>query len=186
MGEKRNFNAKGIEVLARTGKPLLLLKHMLLPLAFLLLVTACSPQGGTAEILKMPPMPFPQGVLIQEIPENMDIIFDSIRYVLNDPACLDTNFEVDSNFINLPGCNALIYNSQDNTLAAKRQLFTMDLDTGAVIQVTNLDCVFILGQAVDSISSLEYHSLKKIVAADKDAFYSLSGRKPESIERRKA
>ena len=114
--------------------------------AVLLLVVAlaCSSQAN------MPPTPIPDGVLIQEIPAEMDIIFDSIRYMLNDTACLDENYAVDKNFINLPGCNALIYDSQDNGLASPRQLFAMDIETGDALQITNTDCFFILGQAVDS------------------------------------
>jgi len=79
----------------------------------------------------------------------MDLIFDSIRYVLNDPACLDKNFQVDTNFINLPQCNALIYDSVGDGLASPRQLFAMDIDTGDVLQITNTECSFALGQAVD-------------------------------------
>jgi Tol biopolymer transport system component len=82
----------------------------------------------------------------------MDIIFDSIRYALNDTSCLDENYEVDRNFINLPACNALIYDPQDNGLASPRQLFMMDLETGTVVQITNMDCFFVLGQVVDPIT----------------------------------
>jgi Tol biopolymer transport system component len=80
----------------------------------------------------------------------MDIIFDSIRYVLNDEACLDKNYQVDKNFINLPECNALIYDPQGENLGSPRQLFALDVDTGEVIQITNTDCSYLLGQVVDS------------------------------------
>jgi Tol biopolymer transport system component len=127
-------------------------------LTLFLVLIACGlqPPSGNEDDLtspvqgNIPPTPIPNGVLIQEIPENMDIVFDSIRYVLNDTACLDENYEVDKNFINLPGCNALIYDSQDNGLASPRQLFAMDLETGEVLQITNTNCSFILGQVVDS------------------------------------
>jgi Tol biopolymer transport system component len=150
MGEIRNPTIELDNGLEGLRKLFLGMKYFLLSISFLILVTACSPQGRIQEIIKEPPTPLPHGILIQEIPANMDIIFDSIRHVLNDLACLDTNFEVDSNFINLPGCNALIYDSQDGTLAARRQLFAMDLETGEVVQITNTDCAFTLGQAVDS------------------------------------
>jgi len=127
-------------------------------LALFLVLIACGQQPPPAnedDLISpipgnIPPTPIPNGILIREIPTNMDIIFDSIRYVLNDVACLDENYEVDRNFINLPGCNALIYDSQDNGLASPRQLFAMDLETGEVLQITNTNCLFILGQAVDT------------------------------------
>ena len=101
---------------------------LLIPSFFLIVSWACLAQDS------IPPTPIPHGVLLPEIPHNMDIIFDSIRYVLNDPACLDENYAVDRNFINLPGCNALIYDSEDDGLASPRQLFAMDLETGEVAQ----------------------------------------------------
>jgi len=119
-------------------------RALLIPFIFLTVSLACSSNGG------VPPTTIPSGVLTQEIPPGMDIIFDSIRYVLNDPACLDNKYEVDRNFINLPGCNALIFDPQDNGLASPRQLFTMDLETGEVVQITNTDCFFVVGQVVDS------------------------------------
>jgi len=112
-------------------------------IAILLISLACSSQGNA------PPTPIPSGVLIHEIPTNMDIIFDSIRYVLNDIACLNKNYEVDKGFINLPGCNAKIYDPEDNGLASPRQLFAMDVETGEVAQITNTDCSYVLGQVVD-------------------------------------
>jgi Tol biopolymer transport system component len=135
---------------------------------------ACSEQGG------VPPTAIPSGVLIQEIPANMDIIFDSIRYVLNDSACLDQNYEVDKNFINLPGCNTLIYDPQDNRLGSPRQLFALDLETGEVIQITNTDCFFIIGQVVDSTTLMalavcsDTDNNGKINEKDKPELYFLS------------
>ena len=119
-------------------------RSVLISIFFLILSSACS------EKRNVPPTPIPDGVLIQEIPPQMDIIFDSIRYILNDRACLDENYEVDKNFMNLPGCNALIYGAQEEGLASPRQLFAMDIESGAVVQITNTDCFFILGQVVDS------------------------------------
>jgi len=83
------------------------------------------------------------------VPENADIIFTSIRYVLNDIDCLDDNYEVKGVFINDPECNKLIYNELGTGLAAPRQLFTMDIETGETVQLTNLDFFFTSGQVVD-------------------------------------
>jgi Tol biopolymer transport system component len=126
------------------------MKNGAISLAVLLIVClACGSQGGVPPT-PIPPTPIPSGVLVREIPPNMDLIFDSIRYVLNDPACLDKDYEVDKNFINLPACNALIYDPQGNSLAAHRQLYALDIETREVVQITNTDCSFLLGQAVDA------------------------------------
>jgi Tol biopolymer transport system component len=119
-------------------------RSILFPLTVLLASLACSSQAST------PPTPIPSGILIHEIPSHMDIIFDSVRYVLNDNACLNKHYEVDENFMNVPGCNALIYDPLSNGLASPRQLFAMDLETGEVVQMTNTPCFFVLGQAADS------------------------------------
>lgn len=140
---------------------------------FLIVSLACSVQGS------IPPTPIPSGVLIQEIPANMDIIFDSIRYVLNDRACLDKKYEVDRNFINLPGCNAIIYDPQDDGLASPRQLFVMDLETGKVLQISNTECFFIIGQVVDPTTIMtlavcsDTDSNGKINESDKPEIYLL-------------
>jgi Tol biopolymer transport system component len=123
---------------------------LLIPLLLLILSLACSSQAST------PPAPIPRGVLVQEIPSNMDIIFDSIRYVLNDEACLDKNYQVAENFITIPECNALIYDAQNDGLASPRQLFAMDIDSGEVVQITNTDCAFLLGQVVDSTTLMTW------------------------------
>ncbi|MBT3316265.1 MAG: hypothetical protein HN390_16820 [Anaerolineae bacterium] len=121
------------------------MKQVFLILAFLIIASlACASQAQE----KIPPTPIPEGILIHEIPERMDITFDAIRYVLNDGACLDKNYEVDKNFINLPDCNALIYDAQDDGLASPRQLFAMDIETSEVLQITNTDCTHIIGQVV--------------------------------------
>ncbi|MGD2252542.1 MAG: hypothetical protein PVF70_06470 [Anaerolineales bacterium] len=125
----------------------------LLVLPLLIAAIACAgqstPQAPTQIQPLASPSPIPSGILLDEIPAHMDIVFDSVRYVLNNPACLDETFEVDSNFINLPACNALIYDPANNALASPRQLFAMNLETGEVVQITNTDCSFVLGQVVD-------------------------------------
>jgi Tol biopolymer transport system component len=118
-------------------------RDLLILIMLLSISAACSPKKVS------PPVPIPPGILLGEIPPYMDIIFDSIRYVLNDEACLDDFNLVDESFINLPGCNSLIYDPEEGGLASQRQLFAMDIETGEVLQITNTDCAHILGQEVD-------------------------------------
>ncbi len=99
--------------------------------------------------MKEAPKELPKGVLVSSIPDDTDIIFTSIRYVLNDTACLDENYELKANFINDPECNRKIYAS-DGQLSPPSQLFAMDVESGDVEQITNLDCLFVSGQAMDS------------------------------------
>ena len=113
----------------------------------LIVITGCVEQKDHVE--KQPFTEIPKGILVSEIPESMDIIFSSIRYVLDDVACLDENYELKNNFINDPQCNRKIYNP-DNGLASPRQLFALDMETGNVIQITNTECCFINGQVVDT------------------------------------
>lgn len=120
-----------------------MIRAFLILALFTITSLACSSQKV------MPPTPIPVGILIKEIPAHMDIIFDSIRYVLNEVACLDENYKVDKDFINIPGCNALIYDPNTEGLASPRQLFAMDLETGEVAQITHTDCFYFLGQAID-------------------------------------
>jgi len=100
-------------------------------------------------VAKEPPEELPEGILVNEIPSNADVMFTSLRYVLNDPACLDENYELKDNFINDNNCNALIY-APDSQHASPFQIFVMDIDTGHVTQITNTDCFFSSAQAVDS------------------------------------
>ncbi len=97
---------------------------------------------------KEPPEKIPKGVLVDGIPEGADVMFSSIRYVLNDMACLDEDYELKGNFINDPGCNGMIY-APDGQLGSLEQLFAMDIDTQHVVQITNTDCFFFSGQAID-------------------------------------
>ena len=109
----------------------------------LLLVINIIKEGGQPI-----PASIPKGISINEIPDNMDLIFDSVRHALSDPACLDSKNRVKKNYINQPDCNKAIYDS--GRLAPLKQLFAMDIESGEVIQITNLDCFFVTGQAVDS------------------------------------
>jgi hypothetical protein len=40
------------------------------------------------------PTPTPEGILVNELPREADIVFVSIRYVLDEVECLDSNFKV--------------------------------------------------------------------------------------------
>lgn len=134
-------------------------------LFFSVLISGCAkeaPQGQTPALTgeipeqppvetahKEPPQPLPKGILANEIPSNADILFSSIRHVLNDLACLDENYELKGNFINDPDCNRKIYRPEGG-LASPKQLFVLDIETGKATQLTNMDCIFTSGQAVDS------------------------------------
>jgi hypothetical protein len=116
----------------------------------IILISGCvEQQPDTIENHTKPPPELPQGVLVNEIPENADIIFDSVRHVLSGPDCLNEKYELKPNFINDPDCNKMIY-TPEGGLAPLRQLFTMDLETGNVLQIINMDCFFITGQVVTS------------------------------------
>jgi Tol biopolymer transport system component len=116
----------------------------LLAFGMLLTTLACANES------RLSPTAIPSGILVDQIPAEMDLIFDSVRYVLNDGACRNNKNEVAANFVNLPGCNALIYDPQSNSLASPRQLFAMDIENDKVVQITNTQCSFIIGQAATS------------------------------------
>jgi hypothetical protein len=121
-------------------------------LVFVALIIGCVPQENPAVPAteeKKPPPEMPQGILVNEVPEGADIIFTSIRYVLSDIACLDDNYDLKENFINDPECNRMIY-TPDGGLASPRQLFSLDLETGRVVQLTNNECFFITAQVVNA------------------------------------
>ena len=99
---------------------------------------------------KKPPAEIPKGILVNEIPENADILFVSMRHVLSDLDCLDDNYEIKDNFLNDPECIEKIYNVESNVLASPRQLYTLDVETGEVVQLTNVDCDFSSSKPVDS------------------------------------
>lgn len=95
---------------------------------------------------KMSPLSSKKGVLINEIPGDMDIIFSSIRYVLHDPACLDENNRLKKNFVADTDCNNLFYSSKTDEIISPRQLYLLDIESRDVEQVTNMNCFFVNGQ----------------------------------------
>lgn len=118
-----------------------------------LIFVGCEAEGSEATAASPPsrgsPTPLPEGILVREIPPEADVIFTSIRYVLDDPACLDDGFQLKDHFIQDPDCNRLVY-GPDGGLALPRQLFTLDLETGKAVQITNTACFFVSGQVIDS------------------------------------
>jgi hypothetical protein len=140
-------------------------------------ISGCVEEQRDTQI-ERPPTDIPKGILINEIPESMDIIFNSIRYVLDDTACLDEHYELKDNFINDAQCNRKIYDPDDG-LASPRQLFALDLETGNVIQITNTEYCFINGQVVDSTTIMCHAACAdtdndgKITEKDKTELYLL-------------
>ncbi len=121
---------------------------VLLTLLVAMFLSGCIQEQGN-ETKKEPPGEKPQGVLVRSIKEGADIIFTSVRHVLEDLNCLDEDYELKHNFIMDPDCNAMIY-APEGGLVPARQLFTMDLETGEVIQITNMNVHFSSGQVVDA------------------------------------
>ena len=103
----------------------------------------------TNESPESPPM-IPKGILVDRIPETSDIIFVSIRHVLNDLDCLDSNYKLKSNFLNDPNCLEKIFNTESNVLASPRQLYSYDIETGRVVQLTNVDYDFSSSKPVNN------------------------------------
>jgi hypothetical protein len=123
-------------------------------LLFLVLLSGCNgqdaiPQHWTPDRpSRASPTPLPRGILISDIPSEADIIISSVRYALDHPACRNEDFQLKERFIQDPDCNRVIYN-QEGGLAIPRQLFTLDIDTGTTVQITNTDCFYVSGQVVD-------------------------------------
>ena len=97
-----------------------------------------------------PPEEIPEGILVDEIPDDADILFVSMRYVFNDLDCLTDEYEIKSNFLNDPDCLEKIFNTESNVLASPRQLYALDIETGNVIQLTNVNYDFSSCKPVDS------------------------------------
>ncbi len=116
----------------------------------LILLIVVYIKDSEEEELKQPPAEIPEGILVNRIPENADILFVSMRYVLNDLDCLDKNYNVKKNFVNDAACNQKIYNSEVDVLASPRQLYSLDMDTDEVNQLTNVDCDFSSSKPIDS------------------------------------
>lgn len=112
-----------------------------------IMIGGCIKEESGNQTKKQPPAEKPKGVLIREIPRTSDIIFSSIRHVLEDLNCLDENYEIKNNFILDADCNKKIY-GPGGGLASSRQLYAMDMETGNVVQITNMDYDFTSGQVI--------------------------------------
>ena len=99
---------------------------------------------------KNPPVELSKGILVSELPENADILFVSMRYILNDLDCLDENYEIKQNFLNDPDCINKIYNAESNVISSPRQLYALNIETDEVIQLTNIECDFSSVKPIDS------------------------------------
>jgi hypothetical protein len=124
-----------------------LVAAIVLILGLILVITVIHYQNEPIPI--QPPEPLPKGLLIRQIPTSSDIIFTSIRSVLQDSDCLDATYQLKDDFLTDADCNQKIYGI-DKGLASPRQLFLMEIDTGEVIQITNMDCLFINGQVINT------------------------------------
>jgi hypothetical protein len=96
------------------------------------------------------PQELPPGILVDRIPEEADLLFVSMRYVLDDLACLDQNYDVKENFLNDEDCMNKIYNTDLDVLASPRQLYALNIETGESVQLTNLECDFSSVKPIDS------------------------------------
>ena len=121
-------------------------------LGIFIICVLCSSCAGVDPRLEnqydsIPTLP-PHGILVTEIPPEADIIFSSVRHGLGHIDCLTEDLQLKERFIQDPACNRIIYRSGGG-LALKRQLFTLDIETGNVQQITYSECFFVSGQMVD-------------------------------------
>ena len=79
-------------------------RTVFVPLLLLIASLACSSEGNFEPTPIPTPIttPIPSGILRHEIQNNMDILFDEVRHVLSDRACLNEDFEVYHNIIMVP------------------------------------------------------------------------------------
>ena len=120
-------------------------------LAVVVLVGGCGPPDDGVPLPaaeKEPPPEIPRGILVDELPENADIIFNSIRYVLSDMDCLDEDYALKKNFINDPDCNRKIY-APDGGLASPRQLFALDIESGQAAGIVTCGVTYGIGKRKD-------------------------------------
>jgi hypothetical protein len=124
-------------------------QHLSVVWLLAVLLASCSGlEGQPGETAIALPDPPPPGILLVELPPGADLIISSIRHVITQPACRGDDGHLRENFILGRECSQLIYNQQGG-LAASRQLFTLDIESGEVDQLTNTGCIYLSGQALD-------------------------------------
>jgi len=96
-----------------------------------------------------PPEEAPEGILVDEIPVGADIIFVSMRYVLDDLACLDEEYRLKDDWLGDAECIKLIYSEDFSITSSPRQLYTLDIETGEVVQLTNVGYDFSSSKPID-------------------------------------
>ncbi|MBN2042703.1 MAG: DPP IV N-terminal domain-containing protein [Candidatus Aenigmarchaeota archaeon] len=90
------------------------------------------------------------GILEESIPERYDIIFSSVRHVLDKEECLQMNGKLKDNFLLDASCNRAIYQSGD--LRARRQLYLMDMETSETKRILETQCFHLSGQVIDPLT----------------------------------
>jgi len=150
MEQKKRYTGRGrdyTEMNKMEKVPRIITRHSwILAITILMMLTGCSPANASPQ----PPVEIPKGILVERIPEEAEILFVSMRYVLDDPDCLDEKYSVKKNYINDPACNAKIYNPEADALASPRQVYSLDRETGQATLLTNLECDFSSIKPVDS------------------------------------
>ena len=121
------------------------------------------------EEINKQPEELPKGILVSEIPKNADILFVSMRYVLNDIDCLDENYEIKENFLSDSTCIKKIYDVESHVLSSPRQLYALNSKTGEVIQLTNIDCDISSSKPIDTTTLMVIGSCSD---TDNDGFIS--------------
>lgn len=96
-----------------------------------------------------PPEEVPEGILVDEIPVGADLIFVSMRYVLDDLACLDEAYRLKADWLGDAECIKLIYSEDFSITSSPRQLYTLDIETGEVVQLTNVGYDFSSSKTID-------------------------------------
>ncbi len=123
------------------------LNNYLLSVLILILLSNCEPVDERPA--KDPPTELPYGILIDEIPAEADVLFASIRYVLNTLPCLDDKYYLKDNFILDADCNPAIY-APGGGLAIPRQLYYFDIESKTATQITNTEFAYFGAQAVNN------------------------------------
>jgi len=79
-------------------------KNSLIVSGFVCGLMLVASRGGCRAVDKpgQKPLEIPPGILVDRVPENADLLFVSMRYILQDLACLNSNYVVKEEFLNDP------------------------------------------------------------------------------------